>query len=383
MSANDSVASWRQPPGLKDFYAIIPAGGAGTRLWPKSRQASPKFLHDLLGTGRSLLQATWDRILPLAPADRIMVVTGAAHAQAVRSQLPELLDTRLVEEPSPKDSGAAIGLGALLLYRNNPDAIVGSFSADHSITNPYGFRDVVQQAIDAAQNGDIVTVGITPTNPATGYGYIQVGELLGTPGAPFARRASAFVEKPDAATARQYMYSGTYRWNAGMFIARADALLGHLKANQPELYAGLETIADAAGSDDYDSVLAEVWPTLPRIAIDYAVAEPAAAAGAVAVVPGDFGWDDVGDFASISKLRQPVPGEGDAVTVVGDDAAVVSVDATGVVVSDQKRLVALVGVEDVVVVDTEDALLVTTRARAQSVKDIVERVKAMGREDLL
>lgn len=185
------------------FHAIIPAGGSGTRLWPLSRKASPKFLHDVLGTGRSLLQSTWDRVAPLVGDDNVWVVTGESHLDQVAEQLPELCPSRIVAEPSPKDSAAAIGLATLLIAKSDPEAIVGSFSADHSITNIDEFRSVIEQACIAAETGDIVTVGIMPRHPATAYGYIKTGALLGIDGAPTARRALEFAEKPAASTARR------------------------------------------------------------------------------------------------------------------------------------------------------------------------------------
>ncbi len=365
------------------FHAIIPAGGSGTRLWPLSRKASPKFLHDVLGTGRSLLQSTWDRVAPLVGDDNVWVVTGESHLDQVAEQLPELCPSRIVAEPSPKDSAAAIGLATLLIAKSDPEAIVGSFSADHSITNIDEFRSVIEQACIAAETGDIVTVGIMPRHPATAYGYIKTGALLGIDRAPTARRALEFAEKPAASTARRYVDSGRYRWNAGMFIAKASALLEILATEDPTLFAGLERIADAWDSDERAQVLAEVWPGLEKRAIDYVVAEPAAAAGRVIVIPGDFGWDDVGDFDSVARLRQPVPGEPRGVISIGGSCDLLEVDASGVVFSEQPRTVAIVGLEDLVVVDTEDVLLITSRSHAQDVKKAVSLAGERGLDDLL
>lgn len=368
---------------LSRFHAVIPAGGSGTRLWPLSRSGRPKFLLDVLGGGRTLIQETWDRIEALTPAENRWVVTGEAHADGVAEQLPGLPQENIIAEPAPRDSAAAIGLAAMLIRRRDPEAIIGSFSADHSITNPREFRRVVTEAVHAAETGDIVTIGITPTFPSTAYGYIKTGDRLGLPKAPNAMRAKKFVEKPAANTARRYAYSGKYRWNAGMFIARADALLAQYRAFAPELHAGLSAVADAWGTEDHEAVLADVWPGLESIAIDYVVAEPAAAQGQVIVVPGDFGWDDVGDFASVAQLRQPIPGEQTSVYAVGDDVRLVDVDSSGLVYSTSDRAIALVGVEDIVVVDTDDALLVTRRSSAQRVKEAVKRAKELGFDDVL
>ncbi|GAA0035273.1 mannose-1-phosphate guanylyltransferase [Brevibacterium metallidurans] len=365
------------------FHAIIPAGGSGTRLWPLSRKASPKFLHDVLGTGRSLLQSTWDRVAPLVGDDNVWVVTGESHLDQVAEQLPELCPSRIVAEPSPKDSAAAIGLATLLIAKTDPEAIVGSFSADHSITNVDEFRSVIEQACAAAETGDIVTVGIMPRNPATAYGYIKTGSLLGLPGAPTARRALAFAEKPAASTARRYVDSGRYRWNAGMFIAKASAFLEILRTEDPTLFEGLSQIAEAWDTESRDAVLAEVWPGLEKRAIDYVVAEPAAEAGRVIVIPGDFGWDDVGDFDSVVRLRQPVPGEPRGVISIGGSCDLLEVDASGVVFSEQPRTVAIVGLEDLVVVDTEDVLLIISRSHAQDVKKAVSLAGERGLDDLL
>ena len=351
---------------LERFWAVIPAGGAGTRLWPLSRASSPKFLHDLTGAGRSLLQATMERLEPLV-GDHVIVVTGQAHEAAVREQLPGLPAAQLLAEPSPRDSMAAIGLAAALLERQDPDALLGSFAADHVIGEAEAFRDCVRAAVEVADLGYLVTIGIEPTHPATGFGYIRMGDLI--EGGP-ARVDEQFVEKPDAARAAEYLHSGQFRWNAGMFVVRARVLLDLLASWHPELAAGLRAIAADPSS------LAEVWPGLEKIAIDHAVAEPAADAGRVAVVPGSFAWDDIGDFHSLAAL---LPAGQDGVSVLGDERLVEAVDTTGVVVPAAGRTVAVVGLQDVVVVDTGDALLVTTRQRAQDVKAIVDTLKATDR----
>lgn len=368
---------------LEKFVAVIPAGGVGTRLWPLSRAAAPKFLHDLTGSGSTLIRATYDRLTPLA-GDRFLVVTGEAHRAAVCRQIPELDAANLVLESEPKDSGAAIGLAAAILYRRDPATIMGSFAADQVISPDAVFQAAVREAILTAASGErgkIVTIGIEPTHPSTGFGYIRGGEELDVVGAPSARAVVEFVEKPSLEVAEKYLASGEYLWNAGMFVAPVALMLEHLEANQPELHAGLTEIAEAWDTPARDEVAARVWPTLPKIAIDYAVAEPAAAAGDVAVVPGAFRWDDVGDFAAIGRLNSAR--EAERVTVLGEGARVFTEDASGIVVSDTKRVIALIGIEDVVIVDTPDALLVTTTEHAQKVKNAVAGLKASGDLDVL
>lgn len=379
MSIDKSAA----PDGNGDldrFYGVIPAGGIGTRLWPLSRAATPKFLHDLTGSGTTLLRSTYDRLEPLT-GSRILMVTGVAHRDAVCAQLPELDEADLLLENEPKDSGAAIGLAAAILARRDPDIIMGSFAADHVISPDGVFRDAVREAVHTAATGRIVTIGIEPTFPSTGFGYIRSNGQLDIPGAPNARTVVEFVEKPSEEIAKQYLASGQYHWNAGMFVAPVSLMLEHLQKSQPELYDGLNEIADAWETGRRDEVMARIWPTLPKIAIDYAVAEPAAKAGDVAMVPGCFTWDDVGDFAALGRLNRAE--EISELTVMGEGARVFSESASGVVVSDTKRVIALIGIDDVVVVDTKDALLVTTTEHAQEVKQAVERLKASGDDDVL
>ena len=376
--STDKVTSPVSP--LDRFYAVIPAGGVGTRLWPLSRAAAPKFLHDLTGSGSTLLRATYDRLQPLA-GDRMLVVTGKAHRDAVCRQLPEVQDADLVLESEPKDSGAAIGLAAAILHERDPDTIMGSFAADQVISPDQLFQEAVREAIYTAAAGKIVTIGIKPTHPSTGFGYIRSGQVLRVEGAPSAQDVVEFVEKPDETVAQQYVDSGNYVWNAGMFVAPVALLLKHLEANQPELFRGLQEIARAWDTPQRDEVTARVWPTLPKIAIDYAVAEPAAEAGDVAVVPGSFRWDDVGDFASVGRLNSAR--EVDDVTVLGEGARVFTENSSGVVVTDTKRVIALIGIQDVVIVDTPDALLVTTMANSQRVKAAVDALKASGDTDVL
>jgi len=372
------------------FHSVIPAGGIGSRLWPLSRANAPKFLHDLTGSGHTLLQDTWDRLRPLAGEGRIMVVTGEAHSEAVLEQLPQLGSSNLILEPSPKDSTAAIALAAAVLMLREPDVIIGSFAADHVITSNTAFAAAVREAVAVAATDRIVTIGIEPTEPSVGFGYIKIGGELSVDRAPSARGVDRFVEKPKLDLAKQYVASGEYLWNAGMFIAPASLILEILADTEPDLHSQILTLAKAivdgtdAGSDSAadaaSQAMAKIWPTLKKIAIDYSVAEPAAEAGRVAVVPASFGWHDVGDFAAIAELQSA--GHKGGLSVLGE-ANVVSDSSSGILVSETKRLIALIGLEDVIVVDTEDALLITTKAHAQQVKNMVDKLKSTGHGDVL
>lgn len=367
---------------IPGFHAVVPAGGSGTRLWPLSRQGVPKFLLDLVGSGRTLLQSTVDRLAPLAGPDGVLIVTGTQHVERARAQIPELVDDAVIAEPSPRDSMAAIGLAAAILEQRHGDVLLGSFAADHVVHDQRAFEQAVREAAQAARVGYVATIGIAASRPSTAFGYIRAAEPLGIDRAPHTLHVAGFTEKPDAATARAYIASGEYRWNAGMYVVLTSVLLSHLAELRPALHDGLRTIAKAWDTPNRHTVLRDVWPTLEKIAIDHAVAEPVATSGGVAVVPGTFGWDDIGDYNSLAVL---LPSDDDrGAKVLGDSADVIRIGSAGsVVVSSGKRLVAVLGLDDVVVVDTEDALLVTTRARAQQVKDMVAAVRTHGRDDLL
>ena len=367
---------------IAGLYAVIPAGGIGSRLWPLSRADAPKFLHDLTGSGQSLLRDTWDRVTDLAGEHRVMIVTGRAHRAAVETQVPEIADANMVLETEPRESTAAIGLAAAILERREPGVIIGSFHADHVIRDTRGFRRAVEQAVAVARTDAIAAIGITPTSPAIGFGYIHCAEPVAIDGAPSAVAASSFVEKPDLATAKQYLDDGDYLWNAGMFIAKASVILDWIRRSDPALADGLIELAEAW--DDparRGPTVDRIWPGLPKIAIDYVVAEPAAAAGALVVVPGDFDWDDVGDFASIAKVHSG--GRKSDLAILGSSPTVLADSSTGVVFAEGKRIITLIGVKDIVVVDTPDALLVTTTEHAQRVKSVVDALKLSGRTEVL
>jgi mannose-1-phosphate guanylyltransferase len=377
--ADDRPGPMPAVPPIDGFHAVVPAGGAGTRLWPLSRAAHPKFLLDLTGSGRTLLQATIDRLLPLTGAGGVLVVTGAAHADAVREQLPEVGADDVLAEPSPRDSMAAIGLAAAVLeHRHGRAAVLGSFAADHVISGHDEFARAVREAVAAARAGYVATIGIEATEPSTAFGYVHAGAPLGVADAPSARHVVGFTEKPDAATAARYLATGEYRWNAGMFITQAGVLLDHLATQLPPLAAGVRRIAAAWDTPARDDELAASWPGLTKIAIDHAIAEPVAAVGGVAVVPGAFGWDDIGDFASLAGLLAS-----SGARTLGDDQAVLRIGADDALVVTGGRAVSVIGVPEAVVVDTPDAVLVTTRAHAQAVKAAVDAWRAAGRDDLL
>ncbi|WP_061960737.1 mannose-1-phosphate guanylyltransferase [Demequina flava] len=348
---------------VDDFVSVVPAGGVGSRLWPLSQPHRPKFLIDLLGTGSTLIQDTVERLGPLSA--HTLIVTGVRHAPAVAEQLPATDASALLTEPSPRDSMAAIALAAAVIEQRHGERVMGSFAADHVIPDGDVFRDAVRTAIGAARTGKVVTIGIEPTGPSSAFGYIRAGEALAD--APGAFAVEAFTEKPDEESAAQMLAAGGHTWNAGMFVVSTSVLLAHLARLQPTLESGVREIAAAWDTEQRDAVVERVWPTLTKIAIDHAIAEPVAAEGGVAMVPGSFRWHDVGDFDSLAELLRA---DAAGVYSVGREQAVATVDARGPVVMGGTKPVAIVGIDDAVVVETDEAILVTRRDVAQRVKDV-------------
>ena len=347
----------------RDFYSVIPAGGAGTRLWPLSRAARPKFLLSLLG-GKSLLQLTANRVAPFSPPDRIYTVSGRSHIAAIARQLPELPEENLIAEPAMRGTGSAIALAALLIGQRDPQGIMGSFAADHNIGNIDAFREALSTAIASAQAGYLTTIGIEPDRPETGYGYIERSDDLVFPGAYVARR---FVEKPDLPTAKQFLETGRYLWNASMFVWRVDVFLREFERAQPQLFAQLETIAASWNDPSAAERIERAWFDLPVTTIDQGLME---FVEEFVVVPVEMGWSDIGDWNGFAEL---IAGDIDKNCLNGQ---VVVQHATNCVVwSETTRTIALVGLDNIAVIDLDDALLVVDRAQAQDVRALVTKME--------
>ncbi|MGH3860074.1 mannose-1-phosphate guanylyltransferase [Actinokineospora sp.] len=364
-----------------ELHIVVPAGGSGTRLWPLSRAGNPKFLHALTGTDRSLLQATFDRLAPLSSPENLFVVTGAAHAAGVARQLPDLPERNILVEPLARDSCAAIALAAAVIDKRSPGAVMASFAADHLITDGEEFAHTVSRAVDGARDGLLMTIGITPTRAETGYGYLHCSEPAQR---SVIQKVLEFKEKPSKDVATRYVESGSYLWNASMFVWRTDVFLAELTARRPDVAKPILAIAAAWDTPEQEAVLAELWPSVPKVAVEYAVMEPAAADGLVATVPGDFGWSDIGDFETLGDLLGTDVGEGGRLFVTaGGKANVVVVDGDGVIVVPAHRLVATLGVNDLIIVDTDDAVLVCRRDRAQDIKRLTEILRERGDLDYI
>ncbi len=362
---------------MSNVYAVIMAGGAGTRFWPASRLLRPKQLLPLAGDGEeSLLAATVRRLAPLVPADRIVVVTGEHLAEATANAVPGVPRSHILSEPAPRNTAPCIAWATATVARLDPEARVMVLPSDHFITDEGEFRRVLERAIETASSGRVTTVGIVPTRPETGYGYIEVGEALGDT-AGHAKRVVRFVEKPDRAGAEGFYRSGKHLWNAGMFFFRASDMAQLVKDHLPALSEGITTIDEAARNGTEAETVRRIFPTLPSVSIDHGVMEKAEG---LAVVPGDFGWNDVGSWQSAWELgAQDSSGNTLAVGSVAIDAKRNLVRTSG----KGKKVVALVGVSDLVVVETEDAILILPRERSQDVRLVVEALRASGRTDLL
>lgn len=359
------------------MYGVILAGGGGTRLWPLSRTSLPKPLMPLLPDGSTMLQATFARLRPLIPPARLFVSTGIQYADEVRRQLRELPAEHLIIEPSGRDTAPAVGLAAIHVARVDPDAIMGIFSADHIIQDEAGFRSNLELAEKVAEQDYLVLIGMRPDQPDPRYGYLEIAEPvpgLGEDGQ--ALQVARFVEKPDLATASRYLAGGRHLWNGGIFIWKTSVILEQFRTLLPEAYNRLMTIATAAGSPDAQAVLEHEWDGMPKISIDFGIMEKARR---VATIPSDVGWSDAGDWNAIGTLL----GERDNgfVSAEVEHLAIDSHDC--VIAAPPGKVVATIGLEDLVIVDTPDALLVCPRSRAQEVKQIVDALRARERAHLL
>ncbi len=367
-----------QPNPKPVIAVVVPAGGGGTRLWPRSRQQTPKQFLDIVSE-RTMLQETTDRVESLVPPERLFVITNARHADGVRAQLPEVPPGNIVGEPEGRDSAPAIGLMAAILEKTlGPDAVMATLPADHVILHPEQFAKILESAAETAADGYLVTLGIPPTGPDIGFGYIQSGETLRaeTPAGVPVYAVKQFKEKPKREVAEEYLRDGGYFWNAGMFIASVRTLRELYQAHLPQMEPTFARLAAAHGTDGFDALMQEIFPTLDKISVDYGIAEKAEK---VAVIPADIGWNDVGSWERLAEILSAEGKEAENV-VIGHH---VGVDTHGSLIYSPQRLIATIGLDDLIVIDTPDATLICPKSRSEEVKKIVDELKARGRHELL
>lgn len=356
------------------LHAMIMAGGGGTRFWPRSRDKRPKQFLSFSGD-RTLLQETVDRIAAQAPPERTWVITGEAYAAESRAQLPELPESHVIGEPCRRDTAPCVGLGAALIARDDPDATIIVMPADHVIEPEQEFRRAVHAAEQFAADfpQSLITFGIPPTFPSTGYGYIRGGASLGTRQEVPGRQVAEFKEKPDAETAERYVVSGEYLWNSGIFVWKPAAILGELQARRPDIRAAVNRIAAAHGTPAWQETFRSEYDALKGTSIDYAVMQDAAAAGKVIVLRAPYTWDDVGSWLALERRN---PQDADRNTIQGLHCGVDTAEC--VIVSDGDHLIGTLGVKELIIIRHGDATLVTTRQRESDVKKLVDAIKAKG-----
>ena len=354
-------------------YAVIMAGGAGTRLWPISRERLPKTALALY-SNQSMFQITVERLAPLFSPQQIIVVAGAEHASVLAEQVPGIPAENYILEPEGRGTAPAIALAAIHLITRDPQASMAVLTADHFIGKPKIFRQALAAALTVAQSDYLVTLGITPNSPSTEYGYIEQGEHFINIDGFEVLKAKRFVEKPDLNTAQAMLEAGNYCWNSGMFIWKVSTILKAFETFMPQLYQQVLALRQTIGTKAYIDTLAQVWPGIKKQTIDYGIMEKAER---VAVLPVDIQWADVGNWAS---LRQLLPQDEHGNAIRGE---AMLLDCQNNLVFADKRLIAAIGLEDLVVVDTPDALLICHKDRVQEVRQVVERLKENGRQDLI
>ncbi len=360
---------------MDHYYAVILAGGGGTRLWPMSRQLMPKQLLPLVEEN-SMFRVSVERLAPLFTPDHIYVVTGRAFADAMRADAPEVPPENFIVEPYGKNTGPAAALAATIIQKRDPRATIALLTADHHIAEKEKFRRVLEAAYTLAQDDYIVTLGISPSLPSTGFGYIRRGERIAEIDGFDCFHSRGFTEKPDTNRAMQFIRSGDYSWNAGMFIWTAERALREFERHQPELYAGMMDLRPAVDTPDYDAKLDAVWETLPKVQIDAGLMEKA---GRIAVIPVDIGWSDVGSWdALFDVLDLDTDGNG----FKGGSPRRLIIDTKNTLVYSDK-LAVTIGVEDLVIVDTQDVLMICRRDRTQDVKKVVDMLRDMKHESYL
>ena len=360
------------PPPL---WALVLAGGSGTRLWPLSRPEAPKQLLALTDPERSMLRLTVDRLAPLIPPERVLVLTAADHVAAVREQLPEVPPTQVLGEPAPLGTAAALGLGLAWLRARDPSALMAVLSADHQIAPAEALQADLARAVGLARAGWLVTIGIPPSSPETGFGYIELGEVLPPEegGDGRGRQVARFVEKPDLARAKTFVAGGRHLWNAGMFAWSVAGIQAAFQRHLPRLAQTLDALTEAAtlGAASFADALSRLWPGIQdRTTIDYGIMEPAQR---VACVPAGFEWLDIGSWAAV---KETLPADEDGNAVLGRHLGLDSHD--NLIFAPDGRLIATIGLSGMVVVDTPEALLICPVDRAQEVKRLVDALRAGG-----
>ncbi len=359
--------------GESPLFVVIQAGGVGTRLWPRSRRCRPKQLLDLVDR-RTMLQNTVDRVEPFVGPERIYVVTGSEHAALAREQLPQLPPGNILVEPAGRGTGPSIGLAAVALSHLAPQGTMISLHADHVVADAARFRELLQVAAEVAATGQLVTLGIQPSYPETGYGYVERARLIRRIRGVPVYRVARFIEKPPAEVAQAFVRGRRHYWNAGSFVWRVDTILQAMQCWLPELHGQLMAISAAWGRPDQEAVLHGVWGSVESISIDVGIMENSQC---VAVLPIDVGWSDVGSWATLLDLLPCSPGRN---VVVGEH---IGVDTDSSLLYSPKRLIATVGLNNMIVIDTEDAILICPKERAQEVKHLVEALQESNRSQYL
>ena len=367
-----------------DFRPVILAGGSGTRFWPRSRRARAKQVLALDGE-RSMLQQTVERLKPLARLDETWIITNEHLAQEIADQLPGLPDKQIVQEPVARNTAPACGLAAFLIERESPAAVLGVFPSDHVIADEPRFLKALQKGIALAAAGDnIVVMGIEPSRPETGYGYIETGDYTRDDSALHVRR---FIEKPNLNRAEEFVAAGNYYWNSGMFLWSARTLANAVREHLPETAPLLETIAAAYGTPEFDEVFRSLYGKCENISVDYAVLEPRSAKGEhtsnLYCLPAEFSWNDLGSWASLYEYQLESRLRGDGEGNVSETEGHLAIEASNNYIYSPRKFVALVGVENLVIVDTEDALLIAHRDHSQDVGKIVKELGLTGRTELI